>query len=196
MSTKEEPALHVERALFVIGKAKKGKTTQLRNIFRDRRMHKGGKALPKGGGKIPPVALSNERWLYVRLSSPQESSVPKGGKKVPESLDDFIAKCRENMKVQLGGARRWNFAGALWPRGRRNGYGAEETIKRFISEFWPERVRAVVLHTDLQGHSLADPRFWATVDGLRAIPEIEVMLVDAREYEANGLACADFFDFT
>jgi hypothetical protein len=75
------PEYQFERALFVVGEPDSGKSTQLRSIFRDVRLGTQGEVPPKSN--LPDVyRLSNERCLYLRLTSPHEAK---------ESLDARVA---------------------------------------------------------------------------------------------------------
>src|SRR5260370_32718478 len=65
------PDYHFERALFVVGAPNSGKSKQLRSIFRDVRLGTEGN-IPTAR-KLPDFCrLSNDRCLYLRLSSPHE----------------------------------------------------------------------------------------------------------------------------
>lgn len=61
---------YVERTLFILGEPNTGKSTPFRSMLRDCRM---GGNIPTGNTPIKRVwALSNERRLYIRLTSPHE----------------------------------------------------------------------------------------------------------------------------
>ena len=61
--------VYIERALFVIGYPDTGKSTQLRSMFLDWRLGTQGQ-VPTASNVRKTYALSNERWLYLRLTSP------------------------------------------------------------------------------------------------------------------------------
>jgi hypothetical protein len=63
---------HFERALFIIGEPNSGKSTQLRSMFRDVRLGTGG-TVPTPRNLPEMYRLSNERCLYLRLTSPNEA---------------------------------------------------------------------------------------------------------------------------
>ena len=178
---------YVERALFIIGDQETGKSTQLRSMFRDWRFGKMGE-IP-GDRNIPNTyPLSNERWLYLRLTSPHESN---------ENLGEFLDKCDENMQSWGSYARRWNFVGALQVSALNNMQeGPEKVIDAFINHFKPERVRVVILSPDRLGCELNRQVIRNLTKELRALPGCETMTVDATSRRGNGLMYADFFDFT
>ena len=70
-----------------------------------------------------------------------------------------------------------------------------DTINAFIQRFTPERIRAVFLNPDRHGTRLPDDFLSAETDRLWSTGT-EVIAVDARGREMNGLILADFFDFT
>lgn len=75
---------------------------------------------------------------------------------------------------------------------------ALSSIRRFVRFFDPERVRVVLpsLKDEISDVTSFLPGLdlWAR---FLAIDDcIEVICIDARQHEANGLALADFFDFT
>ncbi|HKW35855.1 MAG TPA: hypothetical protein VJN92_22810 [Candidatus Acidoferrum sp.] len=98
---------HLERVLFVVAGRHCGKSTQLRSLFRD---------VPLGnGGEIPSERkakdfhrLTNERFLYLRLSSPHE---------LKESPKEFLRKTREKVE-DAPVAWRWGGGGILPARCR------------------------------------------------------------------------------
>ena len=71
--------VYIERALFVVGDQNTGKSTQLRSMFLDWRLNIQG-VVPTTKKVRITHALSNERWLYLRLMSPHETG---------EMLDEF-----------------------------------------------------------------------------------------------------------
>lgn len=178
---------YVERALFVVGEQNSGKSNQLRSLLRDRRMGQGGVVRRKV--KIPEVyRLSNERSLYLRLTSPHET-----GESLPEFLEGLWDKFSDNTSVR---GRRWNAACALQPFRANSMRASLPTIcKTFISWFAPERMRVAFLSPDRNGNLLQD-KHEAMAAILSAIPGVEVCWIDARDRTANGLLLADFFDFT
>ena len=80
--------IYVERALFMIGDQNMGKSTQLRSMFLDWRLGNQGN-VPTARNVQNTYALSNERWLYLRLTSPHEAG---------ENLNKFLQKCANKMQ--------------------------------------------------------------------------------------------------
>lgn len=179
----------MERALFVVGLQNTGKSNQLRAMYRDARFH-GNRLVPNGNQArelSPVIRLSNERSLYLRLSSPHE----KG-----ETLSEFLRQTEMRIvRWSPRRGRRWNFAGALQPRPAKRMPGATVAIAAFIRRFAPERTRVVFLSPD-RNRKLENEdwlrnetrRLWAL--------GVEVVRIDARSRTANGLLLADFFDFS
>ena len=180
---------YIERVLFVIGDQDSGKSTQLRSMFLDRRLGTQG-ALPTAKKVRATYALSNERWLYLRLMSPHEAG---------ETLDEFLDKCGGKMQATGQTARRWNLAGALQPtvQSRQSKLpDGPDVIKGFIRRFKPERVRAVILSPGRSGEYMSVLKHQHLTGRLHALPGVEVMTTDVTTRTANGLMYADFFDFT
>lgn len=182
------PRFHFERALFVVGEPDAGKSTQLRSMFRDRRF--GTRGLVPANRNLPETyRLSNERSLYLRLSSPHE---------MRETLRDFLEQSWRKIESNTPKeGRRWNFACALQPFPARKKMTAKlETIcRRFAYWFEPERIRVAFLSPDQYGNDLQSLHS-KLVPGLLSIPSVEVCWLDARDRQANGLILADYFDFT
>ena len=177
---------YVERALFLIGDQNTGKSTQLRSMFLDRRLGQEGQ-VPSARRLVELYPLSNERWLYLRLTSPHE---------VGEKIGDFLDKCDSKMRPGGTGTRRWNFAGALQVRATKNLPKGPKVIEAFNQRFSPERVRAVILSPDRSGTAMDWSEAQCLIKALRPLPNCEVMTVDATDRQANGLMYADYFDFT
>jgi hypothetical protein len=179
-------SVHIERALFVVGDPNAGKSVQLRSMFCDWRL--GTKGIIPTTNNIPDrYVLSNERWLYLRLTSPHE---------MKETPKKFLDTCEKKMQTNRANARRWNFAGAIQPSAANKMPDALTTISNFVTRFEPERVRAILLHPDWQGHFTPQQDLEILLAGLQASPQTEVILTDARTRTGNGLIYADFFDFT
>jgi hypothetical protein len=175
---------YVERALFVLGNRNAGKSTQLRSMFLDRRLGTEGRVPTTNKVRITH-ALSNERWLHLRLTSPHESG---------ETLDEFLDKCTEVMQPAGQNARRWNFAGALQLDGTAKLAGGADVIADFIRRFLSERVRAVILSPNQSGNLVPPSEHKRLTSALRNIA-VEIIAVDATSRTANGLIYASFFDF-
>lgn len=191
------PSYYFERALFVVGDPNAGKSNQLRSMFRDVRLGTGGK-IPKGK-KLPELyRLSNERCLYLRLTSPHEAKESLGRKrrdsKAPTNFLEKTAETIEGNTPHMGW--RWNFAGALQPGARHHMPDVVATCRAFVRYFKPERTRVAFLSPDRHGRCLQETEHMELVDGLWAIPSVEVCWIDARDRTVNGLLLADFFDFS
>jgi len=188
------PSYYFERALFVVGEPNSGKSKQLRSMFRDVRLGTGGD-IPTGRRLPELYRLSNERCLYLRLTSPHEAGESirrkrRGQKNFLTKTDKII----EENTPRMGS--RWNFAGALQPGARDNMPDVVRTCRAFVRYFEPERTRVVFLSPDRHGDSLQERAHMGLVDRLRNIPSVEVCWIDARDRTVNGLLLADFFDFT
>jgi hypothetical protein len=179
---------HFERALFVIGDQDTGKSAQLRHIFQDVRFHRNGEV--PTGADAPRLSemyrISNERALYLRLTSPHE---------MKETVKEFLDKTEDKISRNLNLGRRWNFAGSLQPTAANNMPSAAAAIVAFMQRFHPERARAVFLNPDRHGGAHVQAFLSGETDQLWNAGA-EVIVVDARRRDANGLVLADFFDFT
>jgi hypothetical protein len=174
--------LHLERALFVVAPRNSGKSTALRSVFLDRRF--GTKGVIPLTKKIPDnYYLSNERRLYLRLTSPHE---------LGETPKEFIAKTK---KKTVSG--RWCFAGPFHPNAFKKMPDVVKSVKLFIHTFNPERVRIAFLSPTHHGQEVNtfSPGRDLTKE-LLAISRVEVLCLDGRHKDKNGLLLADFFDFT
>jgi len=177
--------LVVERALFVVAPRDSGKSTQLRSIFRDRRFGTNGHVPP--GSESRKVGetyyISNERHLYLRLTSPHE---------VGETPSSFLKKTHRKM-----GSGRWCFACPFQPEAFKRMPDVVKSVVLFVKAFHPERVRVVFLSPNRHGVELGKflPGRDVSTELLR-LERVEVACVDGRYREANGLFLADFLDFT
>jgi hypothetical protein len=188
------PSYHFERALFVVGEPNSGKSNQLRSMFRDARLGTGGDIPTER--RLPELyRLSNERCLYLRLTSPHEAGETIGRKRHGRTnfLEKTVKTIEENTP-KVG--KRWNFAGALQPGARKHMPDVVKTCRAFVRYFEPERTRVVFLSPDRHGRSLQETEHIGLVDRLREISSVEVCWIDARNRTVNGLLLADFFDFT
>ena len=189
-------AYHFERALFVVGEPNSGKSNQLRSMFRDIRLGTDGNIPAER--KLPDFyRLSNERCLYLRLTSPHEAKETIGRKHGRNGPTNFLAKTAEKIEEntpRLG--RRWNFAGALQPYSRNHMPDVVATCRAFVRDFNPERTRVVFLRPDRHDVCLQETGHMGLVDELRRIESVEVCWIDAHHRTVNGLLLADFFDFS
>lgn len=188
---------HLERALFVVGKQNSGKSEQLRSMFLDVRFGNNG-IIPDERKLQEIYRLSNERCLFLRLTSPHEAGEFIGKRPSrPKKVTNFLEKTAETIATyRHHSVRRWNFAGAL-QRSRSNHMpGAGTTCRAFVERFKPERTRVVFLNPDRHGVPLSEEIYLRLVNDLRGTPRLDICCIDARDPEANGLFLADFFDFT
>ena len=178
---------YVERAQFILGDSGAGKSTQLRSLFLDRRFHKRG-AIPEQKKLHETYYISNERRLYLRLTSPHEYG---------ESLNEFLDKFENKMRYEGVENNRWNFFGPLQIESPDTNQikDGKVVIKEFMDRFKPERVRAVILSPNCSGEFMKRKTLLNHLEELHEI-NCEVILTDAQESEKNGLIYSDFFDFT
>jgi hypothetical protein len=176
--------LLLERALFIVAPQDSGKSTQLRSIFLDRRFGTSGE-VPKSSDKpnLPDTYhISNERRLYLRLTSPHEYG---------ENPKEFFEKTREKM---ISG--RWCFVCPFQPEAFKRMPDVVKSVRLFADAFEPERIRVLFLSPNRHGVELGDFTDRDLTDELIQLDHVEVGCIDARRREANGLFLADFFDFT
>ena len=178
---------YVERAQFILGDSGAGKSTQLRSLFRDRRFHRDGE-IPEQRNLPKTHYISNERRLYLRLTSPHEYG---------ESLNEFLDKFENKMRYEGVENNRWNFFGPLQTESADTNQikDGKVVIKEFMDRFKPERVRAVILSPNCSGGFMKRKTLLSHLEELHEI-DCEVILTDARVREKNGLIYSDFFDFT
>jgi len=189
MPNKARRTYHFERALFVVGEPNSGKSTQIRSMFCDFRFGKDGK-IPNERKLPDMLRLSNERRLYLRITSPHENG---------ESLEGFLDKTESKINRHISHGMRWNLACPLQPNEAKLMPNAAQTVGAFIGRFSPERTRVVFLNPDRHGAYLERNAHTDLVHGLRKLyskTAVEICWIDARNRTANGLLLADFFDFT
>jgi len=165
-------------------------------MFRDVRLGTGGDIPTER--RLPELyRLSNERCLYLGLTSPHEAGESLGrkrhGRRAPTNFLEKTVGTIEGNTPRMG--RRWSFAGALQPYARNHMPDVVKTCRAFVRYFEPERTRIVFLSPDRHGEPLQETEHLVLVDRLREIPSIEVCWIDARNRTVNGLLLADFFDF-
>lgn len=188
-------SFYFERALFVVGDPNSGKSTQLRSMFRDVRLGTGG-AIPAPGNLPEMYRLSNERGLYLRMTSPHEAGEYIDARSAVDDAINFLDKTEEKIAANTPHAgRRWNFACPLQPNGVKLMPDVVTTCAAFIRRFHPERTRVVFLSPDWQG-TVLQAQGVALNPALQSIPSVEVCWIDAQDRTANGLLLADYFDFT
>lgn len=177
---------YVERVLFLVAEPNAGKSTQLRSIFLDHRLHNNGN-IPTAKNLPNTHRLSNERLLYLRLTSPHESN---------EDLSQFLEKCEYEMSTNDQNRSRWNIAAPLQPYPTARTPGAADIINAFAAKFQPERVRTIVLSPDRHGN-LANPKLINSLSAnVMSHPRSDFLCADATGRQANAFIYADFFDFT
>ena len=176
---------YVERALFMMGDQDTGKSTQLRSMFLDWRLGTSGQ-IPSSRNVPNSYTLSNERCLYLRLTSPHEAG---------DTMKEFLDSCADQMQSSKRDCRRWNFASAVQVSETNNLPRGTQVIEEFIKRFTPERVRVVILSPDRSGKASEGNELQRLTQDLRSLAHCEVMMADATSRDANGMMYADFFDF-
>jgi hypothetical protein len=163
-------------------------------MFRDVRLGT-ERIIPASRNLTDLYRLSNERCLYLRLTSPHEVGEwlitnPR------DENENFLDKTEEKIRGSTPSfGRRWNFACPLQPQLHRNMPDVAVTVSEFVARFDPERTRVLFLSPDRHGQLLQQQHL-PLVARLRGIPSVEIGWIDARERTQNGLFVADFFDFT
>ena len=171
--------LVIERILLVAGRQNTGKSTQLRAMFRDPRLGNDGQ-IPTSPSISRTYRLSPDRQLYLRLMSPHEAGA---------TLEEFLSTIAE--KTIAG---HWCVASAVQVDASRRMPDLRTVVAALDDRFSPERIRIALLSPDRHGDPLSDAN--AHLEGLRRAAEVaEVMCIDARTRERNGLLLADTFDF-
>lgn len=180
-------SFYLERALFVLGDKNTGKSTQMRSMFLDRRLGKNG-VIPTEKNPPSTYYISNERRLYLRLTSPHERN---------ESLKKFFDICEKRMRSPGRGISRWNFVGPLQLVSNNKNLIPDgvDVIKEFMDRFKPERTRAVILSPNCSGQHVDNNILLDHLDKMHKM-DCEVILTDAQTSNKNGLIYSDFFDFT
>ena len=192
VSSPQRRAAHLERVLLVCGMQNSGKTTLLRHMYVDPRFGTADRVPNRRRGRLPVVALSRERCLYIRSASPHERH---------ESLAGFLGQLERQIDLAW---RRWdywrvNIACAVQPDATEDTPDATTICEAIRRRFVPERMRLVQIDPTQRGN--AGVRLSIDqLDRLREIPA-EVISVDGRRsagenQHPNGFLLADFFDFT
>ncbi len=169
----------IERVLLVAGAQDTGKSTQLRSMFQDPRFGTGCQ-IPTSRNVPETYALSPHRSLYLRLTSPHEWG---------ETLTEFLDK----MEVKSADGR-WVVASAVQVDAGNKMPALVDVVPALDKRFSPERIRVALLSPDRHGTTLTGAQ--AIVDTLWKIPGCEVLFIDSRTRDRNGLLLADTFDFS
>ena len=140
-------------------------------------------------------SLSNERGLYIRMTSPHERW---------QTLSDFLEKTHRKLLSHLHRGVRWNFACPLQPNVSRNMPDVTDTVQAFMNRFNPERTRVVFISPDVNENLLQEGQMAAADQLRRSFPNgVEVCWIDTRrsprqreelrQMRANGRFLSDFF---
>ncbi|WP_144630499.1 hypothetical protein [Bordetella genomosp. 13] len=187
MPSPSSRALHIERILFVVGTQNAGKSTALRSMFIDPRF--GTRGLIPAQSRIKLVALSRERCLFVRLTSPHERN---------ESVDEFFRTIvsAEERAARLG-FRRLNLACAMQPFAANRMPDLTAVCTKTRNKFSPERMRIAIVDPRQDGNP--GPKFGRSeIQSLRK-DNVELIGIDGEhslQQSPNGMILADYFDFT
>lgn len=171
---------YIERILLICGEQNAGKSRLLREMLGDPRL--GGATSEMGPFRAR--ALSNERGLAGRFTSPHESG-------------DTVTQFHDKIRAQ--DFRRLNYFSAVQPRAFKNMPGIVEVCRDLKRALDPERIRVVILAPDQFGNDDSNLTI-SEVDGLRKL-DVEYYRLDARRSRlraepGNVRQLADFFDFT
>jgi hypothetical protein len=165
----------------VVGSPNSGKSTQLRSMFLDVRFGT-NQTIPDATNLPDTYQISNERRLYLRLTSPHE---------MDEDIKTFLDKTESKMPEG-----RWCFASPLQDEAGGKMPDLVRTIRAFYARFSSERIRVCFLSPDRHGQ-MKDADYLEEVGSqLLQFDGLEYISIDARNRESNGLILADFFDFT
>lgn len=186
MKQAKKSRAHLERILLICGDPNAGKSRLIRHMLTDPRL---GDLLPPAV-RIPSRALSRERCLSVRVTSPHE---------MDESPGEFHDKIDQAAATAWSSFWRINYASAVQPRPAKRMPGIVDVCDGLISAFTPERIRVIQLAPDQAG-AMGGALTPAEIDGLRQL-DVEVLAMDARRSghaaePGNVRILADFFDFS
>lgn len=175
---------YLERSLFIVGNQNDGKSSQIRDVFRDTRLHNNGISRIGDNGRLPDwIHISNERFLHIRLTSPHEYG---------DGFDEFTSKIDAKNDF-VGGKYRWNFMGALQTNAFRNMPNSEDVAIHFNKKYRPERSRLILIYKNFSGKTKSQNEM-DRISAACASHDIEFAMIDATAN--NGLILSDFFDFT
>lgn len=172
---------YLERCAFVLGRQNDGKSSQIRDIYRDVRLGDGKTRIGQAGRMQDWIQISEHRHLLVRLTSPHEYGLD------PQGYFDGI-----DQKVGLDTKYRWNYLSALQIDAFRNMPHPEIAIDAFQARFSPEKVRLFILCKSFGGLQQSQ----ASLDRIlkhKFASNVEIVQIDGQR--DNGLVIADFFEF-
>lgn len=188
MSKSHTAMPQIERMLFVVGERDAGKSTTLRSMFVDPRLGSKGVVPTMAQRRIRLIALSRERCLFLRLTSPHET-----GQNVEQFLSRLDVARRRAARL---GFRRFNVACAMQPFAA-NAMPDIVSVCRSVRHYVdPERMRVVLI--DPRQDGVPGPQLSRTnIDHLRQ-NKVELVWIHGSHgltQYPNGFVLADFFDF-
>jgi hypothetical protein len=125
------------------------------------------------------IAISNERYLHVRLTSPHEYG---------DGFEEFTDKVDEKQD-ERGTKYRWNFLGALQTNAFRNMPGCREICAALSARAMPSCAN---LHSN--GGAIRPQTEISRISQHCKKIHVEFCMIDAQHNK--GLFLGDFFDFT
>ena len=181
---------HFERVLIVVGAQNAGKSTTLRSMYVDERFGTKGKIPTKS--RLPLIKFSRERGVHIRCTSPHERGETDA--KFFKLLDRAMERAwfEEN-------CWRFNFACPMQLDETTKTSDAIALCSKIREQFFPERMRFVVLHPRQDGQEgalLSSERFRALFKIGCEVVQINSIRQDDNSPSTNGRLLADFFDFT
>jgi hypothetical protein len=176
--------MYIERILIVLGEQNSGKSKQIRGMLDNQRFGYDGD-FPETGKTATSFALSSNRRLYVRLTSPHEWE---------ESFDQMSSKIIEEAS-RFPPNTRWNAIIPMQISASRKLPGGLSLIDNILVELNPERIRYVVLNPIHDGTYLDSDLMDEIYGHIMDKERVDYCSIDARHELKNGTILLDYFDF-